>query len=217
MHADAADTSPAPSRGEATRARLLDAGRTVFARRGYRATRVGDIVAEAGTSQGTFYLYFSSKDDLFDSLQSEVTSEFTRLAESLPDLGPDPDRVAALQSWIQQLLLASDRHRPMLRAGTEADSTRGRESIADHLGSLGSALAARSGLRGRRSFDPEVAALALVSTLERLDHMAGDGRLDVGDDDLARTTARIVTDALYGPSATGGGDRTSERERSSAT
>jgi len=201
-----------PSRGEATRARLLDAGRHVFARRGYRATRVGDIVARAGTSQGTFYLYFSSKDDLFATLQSEVAAEFEQLAADLPELGPTPVEVDALQSWIERFLAACDRHQPVLRAGTEADTTRGRSVIAEHLGTLSAALATRSGLPARRAFDPEVAALVLVSTLERLDYMAGDGRLEVSDRDLARTTAGIVTDALYGPSA-----RTTERERPTTT
>jgi len=209
------------SRGEATRARLLDGGRSVFARRGYRSTRVGDIVAAAGTSQGTFYLYFDSKDDLFSQLQAEVALEFDRLAADLPALGPDPESVEDLAAWIERFLAACHRHRPILRASTEADAAVGRDTVAAHLEPLAEALAERSGLPERRSFDPGVASLALIATLERLDHMAGDGRLDVTDQDLARTTADMVSDGLFGPrpdlTTTDRGNKISKRERAEST
>jgi AcrR family transcriptional regulator len=48
---------------EARRAELVSAAATVFAQRGVANTAVGDIVKEAGVAQGTFYLYFDSKDD----------------------------------------------------------------------------------------------------------------------------------------------------------
>ena len=215
------------TRGEATRARLMAAGRSVFARRGYRATRVGDIVAEAGTSQGTFYLYFSSKDDLFAQLRAEVDAEFDRLATEVPRLGREPERIRGLESWIEQFLAACDRHRAVLRASTEADATHGRDTVAAHLGALGRALAAGSGLPEHPSFDPApfdpatfdpvVASLALIATLDRLDLMAGDGRLDVTDRDLARTAAAILTDGLYGPDPLGAPAGAAERERAART
>ena len=48
--------------------RLLDAAIVVFDERGYHAARVDDIVRVAETSHGTFYLYFSSKENLFQAL-----------------------------------------------------------------------------------------------------------------------------------------------------
>ena len=56
------------ARGLATRERLLDAGATVFAQRGVHAARVDDIVKVAATSNGTFYLYFANKEELFRAL-----------------------------------------------------------------------------------------------------------------------------------------------------
>ena len=44
------------------------AARTVFAARGYHATRVSDLIASAGIARGTFYLYFGSKRAVFDIL-----------------------------------------------------------------------------------------------------------------------------------------------------
>ncbi|MFQ5612818.1 MAG: TetR/AcrR family transcriptional regulator [Anaerolineae bacterium] len=50
---------------QARRRQLLDAARQVFSQKGFSATNVSDVAAAAGVSQGTIYLYFDSKDDLF--------------------------------------------------------------------------------------------------------------------------------------------------------
>jgi len=47
---------------------LLRAAATVFAHRGFTATRISDIAAEAGVGKGTVYEYFSSKDELYFSV-----------------------------------------------------------------------------------------------------------------------------------------------------
>src|SRR5450759_3866066 len=62
------------ARGRRTLGRLLDAGATVFTDRGFHAARVDDIVKAARTSHGTFYLYFTSKDDLFRALAEGVAA-----------------------------------------------------------------------------------------------------------------------------------------------
>ncbi len=47
-----------------TRGRLLQAAADVFAERGYDGTRVADIAAVAGVSNGALYAHFGSKADL---------------------------------------------------------------------------------------------------------------------------------------------------------
>src|SRR5262245_1372433 len=78
-----AQTRELRARGRETMRKLLDAGVEVFAARGYHAARVDDIVKLAETSHGTFYLYFSNKEDLFRALTEEVAAEMQTLAESL--------------------------------------------------------------------------------------------------------------------------------------
>src|SRR5215469_17737456 len=56
------------TQGRKTMRKLLDAAMVVFNRRGYHAARVDDIVKVARTSHGTFYLYFSNKEDLLRAL-----------------------------------------------------------------------------------------------------------------------------------------------------
>jgi TetR/AcrR family transcriptional repressor of nem operon len=47
-----------------TKLKLLDAGITLMRSRGYSATTVDEICAEAGVTKGAFFHYFKSKDDL---------------------------------------------------------------------------------------------------------------------------------------------------------
>src|SRR6476661_2985020 len=76
------------ARGQQTRRRLLDAGVDVFATRGYHTARVDDIVKVAKTSHGTFYLYFSNKEDLFRALLTDVAEEVATLSDTLGPVGP---------------------------------------------------------------------------------------------------------------------------------
>lgn len=55
-------------RKEARPAELLEAALDVFFEKGFAAARLDDIAARAGVSKGTVYLYFDSKDDVFEAL-----------------------------------------------------------------------------------------------------------------------------------------------------
>jgi AcrR family transcriptional regulator len=50
------------------RAQILSCARDVFARHGYHAATVDDIVSAAGVARGTFYLYFEDKRAVFSEL-----------------------------------------------------------------------------------------------------------------------------------------------------
>lgn len=54
--------------GEKVENQIKRAAAELFAERGFIQTRIADIVAKAGTAQGTFYLYFRSKPSVFVSL-----------------------------------------------------------------------------------------------------------------------------------------------------
>jgi len=54
--------APATARGRATRQRLLDAAIAEFGEKGFHAASVSAITTRAGIGQGTFYIYFSSKE-----------------------------------------------------------------------------------------------------------------------------------------------------------
>lgn len=56
---------------ESTRKELLKAALEIFGEKGYPSTTISDIVSAAGVTQGTFYLYFKNKADIFSELLSD--------------------------------------------------------------------------------------------------------------------------------------------------
>lgn len=87
-----------------TRERLLRAAADVFAERGYDGTRVADIAAAAGVSNGALYAHFGSKAEL---LVAALRAHARRMLEEL--LAADPDRPAT------ELLLTIGRALPRKR------------------------------------------------------------------------------------------------------
>jgi AcrR family transcriptional regulator len=62
-------------RTRATRRKLLDAAKRIFAQDGFEAARLEDIAAGAGYTRGAFYANFKSKEDIFFALFEEWVRE----------------------------------------------------------------------------------------------------------------------------------------------
>ncbi|MEN1969722.1 TetR/AcrR family transcriptional regulator [Lentibacillus sp. N15] len=65
--------------GEQSRKRLLEIAAEEFAENGYYATKISTIVARAGLSQPTFYLYFEGKEEVFTELVRWFRTELENL------------------------------------------------------------------------------------------------------------------------------------------
>ena len=83
----AADGRPLTKRGSATRRRLLDAAERCFAELGYHDASVVKITEAAGVAQGTFYLYFASKKDIFDELVRDLNRRVRRAMKEASSQG----------------------------------------------------------------------------------------------------------------------------------
>ena len=101
--------------GESRSAQILKAARVVFARRGYHAAGVSDIVEEAGVARGTFYNYFESKRAVFQAvliaLMDEVVAVVVPIDVSrpiVPQVRVNIERVvaAAMDEEVARLLFA---------------------------------------------------------------------------------------------------------------
>jgi len=66
------EVEPRSAKGRRTRARLLEAGKTIFERDGFLQARITDIAAEAQVAHGSFYHYFDSKEAMFREIAEEV-------------------------------------------------------------------------------------------------------------------------------------------------
>ncbi|CAM3374360.1 TetR/AcrR family transcriptional regulator [Stackebrandtia soli] len=63
---------PLSKKGERTRRRLLDAAEEIFAELGYHDASIVKITESAQVAQGTFYIYFESKQQVFDELVDDL-------------------------------------------------------------------------------------------------------------------------------------------------
>ena len=61
-------------RGERTRRKLLEAAEQVFADLGYHDASIVKITEAAGVGQGTFYLYFTSKQAVIDEVVLDLNA-----------------------------------------------------------------------------------------------------------------------------------------------
>lgn len=103
-----ADKPPRLSREESrlqTRAHLLAAAKRLFVERGFGATSLRDIAAEAGYTQGAFYSNFASKEELFVELMRERSkAQMSDIARTLNDPSASADGIlSALEIWAQTL------------------------------------------------------------------------------------------------------------------
>jgi AcrR family transcriptional regulator len=97
-------TTPTPSpatgdrrtrRREATRRKLIDSGRTLFASQGVDATRINEITELADVGFGSFYNHFADKEELVDAVMSEVAEEQGAIVEAATADFEDPAAVVA--------------------------------------------------------------------------------------------------------------------------
>ena len=191
---------PQRARGRATRARLMDAGVAVFSRRGFHATRVDDIVKRAKASHGTFYLYFGSKEALFQELVAEVAQQFHTLTDDLPDIRDTPEGREALETWLDSFIGLYRTYGPLIRSWTDSEAPTGSEgpAVPDLLGHIAGDLATKVKPRRNARLDPAIATLVVVAMVERVNYfLATEQITDEGE--LVGVLAAIALDAFYGP------------------
>lgn len=66
------ELTPVTARGEATRSKLLAAAEIEIGEKGFHIASVSSITTRADVGQGTFYLYFHSKDEIFLTLVRDI-------------------------------------------------------------------------------------------------------------------------------------------------
>lgn len=92
--------------GARTRSRLVDAGRRLFATRGYNPTTVADVASEAGAHPGSLYHAFPAKQDLLKAVLEDYLAQLdTRVVGPAWDETDDPvERVFALLGVYRKFL-----------------------------------------------------------------------------------------------------------------
>lgn len=84
---------PVTARGEATRRKLLSAAEIEIGEKGFHVASVSSITTRADVGQGTFYLYFHSKDEIFLTLIRDIGRRLRKhMAQAIDGID---DRLAA--------------------------------------------------------------------------------------------------------------------------
>jgi AcrR family transcriptional regulator len=164
------------SQGRKTMRKLLDAAMVAFDRRGYHATRVNDVVEIAKTSHGTFYLYFSNKEDLLRALVAEAAADSQKVYDAfsmLPGPGGTP-RWEDVRGWVQAYSDMWTRYAPLFRVWAElatVDRDLGR-TIRHTFSRISYALTVRIGPDSSgHDLDPGAAGLAALAMLDRFHYL----------------------------------------------
>ena len=72
------------------RERILDAAASLFARRGYYNANVDEIIQQSGTSKGSFYFHFPSKEQMALGLVDQLSEKLVRRLERSIEAESDP-------------------------------------------------------------------------------------------------------------------------------
>ncbi len=156
------------------RRQILDGAVRVFAREGFHRCRVADIADEAGVAYGLVYHYFSSKDQILDTLFLErwdlMLEEIARVDKQQL---PARDKLAAVAGFI----VDSYRHDPDLMKVIIVEVTRAANSFGrSHLEKIREAYqliaviiaSAQASGEFRDDVTPTFAAMAFYGTVEQV-------------------------------------------------
>jgi TetR/AcrR family transcriptional regulator, fatty acid metabolism regulator protein len=154
---------------------ILDAAITVFARQGFHSCRVSDVADEAGVAYGLVYHYFSSKEEILNTL-------FTERWQLMLDAIVEIDRRQSLTAreklaQVAGFIIDSYRHEPDLMKVIIVEVTRAANTFGrHHLGKIREAYDLIAGIveqaRADGSFKSDIsaefAAMCFYGAIEQL-------------------------------------------------
>ncbi len=172
--------------------KLLDASMRVFAERGYHAARVDDIVRAARTSHGTFYLYFSNKEDLLRTLAAECALEMDALADRLGPIGPDAAGYDELHRFLGDFFTTYRRYGTVIRAWMEGHVDDRETSVLGVKAFTHIATALGRRMRETGAIGDVATVSALMALLERYAYFLVSRRLEFDAGAMLDTVTRTV-------------------------
>jgi AcrR family transcriptional regulator len=184
---------------------ILRAAILVFAEKGYHACRVQDVAREAGVAYGLVYHYFSSKEELLETI---FRGTWRRLLESLQEIGesdePAPEQIrrvcgVVLRSW----LIDPDLVRVLVREVARSPQLQREVDDIQHAFQALERIVANGQARGeiKRDIDPKLAAWVLYGALEEILTGWVFERLPAAEDDVERAETAVADILTRGLSA----------------
>jgi len=94
-----------PEYKEEAKSRILEAANKVFAEKGYHEATMDDIAKRLGVSKGAIYLYFSSKEDLFEAMCKTAPQAFKEIL--LSSFGNESNPIQSATQFFDKMLKLS--------------------------------------------------------------------------------------------------------------
>jgi AcrR family transcriptional regulator len=189
-------SSSSRSRPESRRDELLAAAVRVFARKGYHTCRVSDIADEAGASHGLVYHYFSSKDEVLETIFRE---NWGPIAIAIEGIAATDDSAVEQLRKVTALVLHAWRRDPETVRVLVREISRS-PVLQERIGEFQKAFDALEHLivRGQErgefdaELDPRFATYAVWGTLDEILTGWVLGRLPSEPDDVDRAEATVI-------------------------
>ncbi len=187
---------------EDKRRQIVAAAVRVFARKGYHTCRVGDVAEEAGVAHGLIYHYFTSKEELLETIFRDTWSE---LLEAMGEVERSGQPASEQLRQVAAILLRSWRRQPDLVRVLVREVARSSQ-VERRAHELGRAvevierIVARGQERGelRADVDARLASWAFYGAIEEILTAWVLGRLPDGDEDVAEAERTVVALLAHG-------------------
>jgi AcrR family transcriptional regulator len=181
-----------------TRAELLRAARTIFARDGFQHARIEDIAKKAGKTRGAFYAHFKDKEDVFFAIfENDLEEKKEELSAVIGHLPTLEQRVTALCQHLARR--PKTRETALLQIEFKAYAVR-QPRRRKRLAELHAAMLRNSTLKEITEFVPALeeraCSLALSGALEGLILNQMFDPSVIGEEHLARMTELILNDEI---------------------
>ncbi|PWJ47436.1 TetR/AcrR family transcriptional regulator [Faecalicatena contorta] len=93
-----------PMEKKSVKARIVSAAWQMFYDKGYDQTTVDDIIELSGTSKGSFYYYFSTKDELLSTLSTVLDDYYETLSAEMDQEMNNYDKLLYLNYEIHTMM-----------------------------------------------------------------------------------------------------------------
>jgi TetR/AcrR family fatty acid metabolism transcriptional regulator len=181
---------------------LLDAAVRVFAQRGYHGARVGDIAEEAGVAHGLLYHYFSSKEEVLETVFRE---NWGALLERFRAVEAADESAGEKLAGIAKILLRTWRNdrdlvTVMVREVARSSQLQGQVDEIGEAFAIVQRVVEQGQADGsfRRDVDARLASWIVYGGLEEVLTGWVLGQLPDGDDEVARAEQTAIELALRG-------------------
>ena len=112
-------------RSEGTRRQILDAAAAAFARDGYAATSLNDVIRQSELTKGAFYFHFPSKEALALAVVDDLRDQWTSTVNQAVDVEkPAPEQARQMAAYVVHAYSGNSNFRALGRLVPELVATR---------------------------------------------------------------------------------------------